>query len=211
MVFIGMIYQFDSTQGSGLIMLSDGEKREFSSDDWVDASNMPAVGLKVSYESSDGLIKIKVASEADKNKALSDEKQKSSKEEDITSFTSIQEYQTYFSNKGFDLIKNSQEHADDELTMGRFDDESVEIVSITFKDSQAQLTEKTMHLSSLDDYIKYFTDIGFRLIKDSEDSESRTLILRRYVMDKHGEIIIKQSDCKISVSQTVNGKKVVKV
>lgn len=206
-----MIYQFDSTQGSGLIMLSDGEKREFSSNDWVDASNMPAVGLKVSYESSDGLIKIKVASEEDKKKALSDEKHKSSKEEDITSFTSIQEYQTYFSNKGFDLIKNSQEHADDELTMGRFDDESVETVSITFKNSQPQLTEKTMHLSSLDDYIKYFTDIGFRLIKDSEDSESRTLILRRYVMDKHGEVIIKQSDCKISVSQTVNGKKVVKV
>ena len=76
-----MIYQFDSTQGTGLIMLSDGDKREFSSNDWVDVSTAPAVGLKVSYESSDDLIKIKVASEADKNKALQDEKKNASKEE----------------------------------------------------------------------------------------------------------------------------------
>ena len=39
MVFIGMIFQFNSDQGTGLIMLSDGEKKEFSTDEWADEVN----------------------------------------------------------------------------------------------------------------------------------------------------------------------------
>ena len=62
--------------------------------------------------------------------------------------------------------------------------------------------------SSVDEYISYFTDMGFKLVKDTENYGSRTLMLRRYVMDEHGEVIIKQSNSKISVTQTVNGKKI---
>ena len=32
-------------------------------------------------------------------------------------------------------------------------------------------------------------------------------MLRKYVMDEHGEVIIKQMGSKIRVMQTVNGKK----
>ena len=62
--------------------------------------------------------------------------------------------------------------------------------------------------SSVDEYISYFTDMGFKLVKDTENYGSRTLMLRRYVMDEHGEVIIKQVGSKISVTQTVNGKKI---
>ena len=48
MVSIGMIFQFNSDEGSGLIMLSDGATKEFTTRDWTDESNAPAVGLKIS-------------------------------------------------------------------------------------------------------------------------------------------------------------------
>lgn len=65
--------------------------------------------------------------------------------------------------------------------------------------------------TSLDEYINHFTDMGFKLVRDAENNGSRTLSLRRYVMDQHAEIIIKHSDSKISVTQTVNGKPVISV
>jgi len=68
MVFIGMIFQFDSAQGTGLIMLSNGETKEFSTHDWVDGSNQPKIGLEILYEDSDNLIKIKVPSEEEKSR-----------------------------------------------------------------------------------------------------------------------------------------------
>ena len=218
MVSIGMIFQFNNTQGTGLIMLSDGEKKEFSTDDWVDASNLPKIGLEIVYEINDNRIKIKVPSEEEKNalknktlpgkKTVKEESDIGKKEDDITGLTSLEEYQTYFSNKGFDVIKNTQETVDDELTMGKFSDESVETVSISFKNSKPELTKKTIHLSSVDDHIKYFKDIGYKVINDSDRGDVRQVMLRKYVMDKHGEIRIKYSDSKISVTQTINGKKV---
>ena len=204
MVFTGMIFQFNSDEGTGLIMLSDGETKEFSTDDWVDESNVPAVGLKISYESSDDLIKIKVPSVEDKNKSLPNEK--TSKEDDIASFTSIEEFQSYFSDKGFDVIKNTDESRDDELTMGKFSDEGVQSVSISFKDSKPELTKKTILLSSVDDHINYFKDTGYRLINDFDDNGSRMVMLRKYIMDQHGEIRIKCSDDKVSLTKTINGK-----
>lgn len=206
MVFTGMIFQFDSAQGTGLIMLSDGETKEFSTDDWVDASNTPAIGLKVSYESSDELIKIKVPGAEEKTEVLPNEKTK--QEEDISSFTSIEECQSYFSNKGFDLIKSAEDTAPEKLRMGKFSDESVQTVAITFKNSKPELSKKTILLSSVDDYINYFKDIGYRLINDSDRGDVRQVMLRKYVMDKHGEIRIKYSDSKIVVTQTINGKSV---
>lgn len=63
--------------------------------------------------------------------------------------------------------------------------------------------------ASVDEYINHFTQLGFKILKDTEHDGSRTLMLRKYVMDEHGEVIIKHMGSKISVTQTVNGKKVV--
>lgn len=62
----------------------------------------------------------------------------------------------------------------------------------------------------MDEYFSHFTDIGFRLVKDTENYGSRTLSLRRYADGEASEVIIKQVGSKINVLQTVNGKPVVK-
>lgn len=201
----GMIFQFNSEQGTGLIMFSDGEQKEFSTDEWVDESNMPSVGLKILYEDSDDLIKIKVLSEEDIKKISSAKKPK---EEELTNFSSLEEFQTYFSDKGFDIIKNTDEPTDKQLTMGRLSDEGVQSVSISFVNSKSELTKNIISLSSVDDYIQYFKDTGYRLIKDSEDNASRNATLRRYVMDKHSEISIEANNDKITLTKMLNGKEV---
>ena len=206
MVSIGMIFQFNSVEGTGLIMLSDGEKKEFSTNEWVDESNMPSIGLEILYDSSDNIIKIKVPSEEEKDEIRPNKKTK--KEEEISSFASIEEFQSYYSNKGFDVINNTDKTTADELSMGKLSDEGVQSVSIRFKDSKSELTKDIILLSSVDDYIEYFKDTGYRLINDSDDNGSRIVTLRRYVMDEHGEIKIKYSDEKITVTKMVNGKKV---
>lgn len=206
MVFIGMIFQFNSDQGTGLIMLSDGEKKEFSTDEWADEVNMPSVGLQILYDISDSGIKIKVPSEEEKNKLRPGKKIK--KEEEVTSFTSTEEFQSYYSKKGFDVIKGSDEVIDDRLSMGKLSDEGVQSVSIRFEGSKAELTKRTIPLYSVDDHINYFKDTGYRLINDSDDNGSRKLTFRRYMMGEHSEIIMKDSDDKITITQMVDGKKV---
>jgi len=203
---IGMIFQFNTDAGTGLIMLSDGEQKEFSTNDWVDESNMPAVGLQILYEDNDNLIKIKIPSEEEKNEFGSTKKPK--KEKELTSFASLEEFQNYFSNMGFDLLKTTDEAADNELTLGKFTDEGVQSVSISFKDSQSELTKKIIPLSSIDEHIQYFKNTGYRLINDSQDNGARNATLRRYVMDVHSEITIEGSDEKVTVTKTINGKKV---
>lgn len=203
---IGMIFQFNSEQGTGLIMLSDGQKKEFSTAQWVDESNIPSIGLEIIYEDSGDLIKIKVPSEEEKNALRSDKKPK--KEKEPTTFSSLEEFQSYFSNKGFDLIKNTDETSDNELTMGRLSDEGIQSVSISFKDPTPQLIKNIIPLSSTEDYIQFFKDTGYRLINDFEDGGSRMVSFRRYVMDEHSEIKMKCSDDTITVIKTVNGKEV---
>ena len=63
--------------------------------------------------------------------------------------------------------------------------------------------------TSVDEYIGHFTDMGFKLVKDTEKYGSRTLTLRRYADGEPSEVIIKQVGSKISVTQTVNGKIVI--
>ena len=122
MIFTGMIYQYDNTQGTGLLMLSDGEKKEFSSNDWIDSVNMPAVGQKISYESNANRIQIKVASEEDINKALADKEKKSSKEENASTdateqFTNLDDCLNYFTSMGYKLVKDTQSDESRNLTL----------------------------------------------------------------------------------------------
>ena len=60
--------------------------------------------------------------------------------------------------------------------------------------------------TDVDDCIKYFTDMGFKLVKDDKGDTSRTLTLRSYTMDEFSEVTVKERDSKISVMQTLNGK-----
>lgn len=62
MVYMGMIFQYDKDESRGLIMLSDGEKKEFGTQEWADRENSPKVGQKISYEEHNGRIEVKTAS-----------------------------------------------------------------------------------------------------------------------------------------------------
>lgn len=205
MVMIGMIFQFNTEQGTGLIMLSDGEQKTFSTNEWTDKTNSPSVGLEILYQDNDNHIEIKVASEEEKNEIRSTKKPK--KEEEITSFTSPEAFQDYFTQKGFDLIKSSDETVD-KLSMGKLSDLGVQSVSINFKENPPKLTKSLLPLSNIDEHIQYFKDTGYRVVKDTQEREIRTAVLRRYVMDEHSEISIQDDDNQITLTKMVNGKQV---
>lgn len=131
----GMIFQFNSDEGRGLIMLTDGQTKEFNASQWADENNMPSVGLKISYDESSNDVKIKMYDELEGKKNLS--------------------------------------------------------------------------FSTADEYIQYFKESGFNLVKDTKDDESRTVTLRKFSIDEHSEVIIESRNDKTTVTRTVNGKKVV--
>lgn len=107
MIYIGMIFQYDSDMGSGRIMLSDGEQGEFNRIDWIDSENMPAVGQKISYDTSGSHVKIRVATEEDKAKALLQEEEESAQAEKLE-FSDMDEAIKHFTDKGYKLLKDTQ-------------------------------------------------------------------------------------------------------
>lgn len=152
MVHIGMIFQYDSTKRMGLVMITGGEKREFTLHNWVDDENQPAVGQKVTYDESTHPVKIQVANEDDKI-----------------------------------IVPSDEENQD-----------------VQIKDSSNETQEHSF--TDVDKSITYFTDMGFKVLKDIKDDESRTVTLRLYTPTDYGEVTIKQSGLKISVNQIINGK-----
>ena len=148
MIVIGMIYQYDDTQGRGLVMLSDGETKEFSMHEWIDKDNRPNVGQKIAYNENVGRIQIKVADQDDEAKAASQEVEE------------VQEEQS-----------NSDQY-------------------------------------SVDEYIDYFTKMGFKLVKNVDSEATQSVSLRKYTEVEFSEILIERNGSKLDVTQLVDGKKV---
>jgi hypothetical protein len=67
--------------------------------------------------------------------------------------------------------------------------------------------EVIKELDTVDAYIEYYVEMGFKLVKDSEDDNVRTVNLRLYTPDDYGEATITLEDSKLSVVQVINGKK----
>ena len=55
-----MIFQFNADEGVGLIMLSDGQTKDFDTKDWVDETNEPSLGQEILYEMTDGVAGIPI-------------------------------------------------------------------------------------------------------------------------------------------------------
>lgn len=153
MIYIGMIYQYYSSNAAGLIMLSDGEKKEFTDQEWVDTQHQPALGQKISYEINGDTIRIKVATQ-----------------EDIT------------------RAESEKENIDTE--------------------TKEQTQESSHNFSSVDEAVEHYTGMGFKLVKDIQESGTRTVALRSYVMGDFAEVTIKESGSKFDIEQTLNGKSV---
>ena len=187
MVLSGMIFQFNSEQGTGLIMLSNGESKEFSTHDWVDASQAPEIGLKISYEDSGYIKKIKLFNE-----------------EDGTDFKSIKDYENHYSAESYVTISSTNE----KLSMQKYSTEGIHNISVHLNDGEAQVLEELDPLVSVDDHVEYFKEIGFKLASDSTNADVREVSLRSYSMDDYGEVSIKYCDSKLNITVMINGKKV---
>lgn len=59
-----------------------------------------------------------------------------------------------------------------------------------------------------DAYLKQYIESGFKLIKDTQENDTRSANLRIYTQEEYGEVLLKQksSDTKVSIMQTMNGK-----
>ncbi|QSZ42386.1 hypothetical protein GJV85_09800 [Sulfurimonas aquatica] len=142
-MFIGMIYQFNEVEGYGLIMLSNGETKEFTTNEWIDTTNSPYVGLEVLYDESSSGIKIKVPSSEEKDKTLAtkkvnDQEEKPSREENKTDFESLDECIFYFEEDGYKIVKNIKNDNLGQITLRRYvmDEHS----EITIDNSGAKIT-----------------------------------------------------------------------
>lgn len=198
MVLSGMIFQFDDEQGTGLIMLSDGETKEFTARDWVDESYTPEVGLKISYDDSEYFKKIKRFSEEE---SISNDTKTHKGSEN---FRSIKEYENHYSTENYVTISSTN----DKLSMQKYSTEGIHNISVKLNEGVAQVIQDLDPLVSVDDHIEYFKEIGFKLASDSVNGEAREVSLRSYSMDDYGEVSIKQRDSKLSVTVMMNGKKV---
>jgi len=170
MIFRGIISSFDGVKGS--IILSNGERQEFSSKDWVDSSNEVRIGLEVIYEEENSLTKLRVPSEEEKQKLLEDEK--------------------------------NQKEAGNKPESSNIEKETTSPSSVEAEEEP----DETAAFVCFDEHLQYYVDHGFKLVKDSENSGTRTANLRNYVMGDFQEIILKESDSKISTTKLLNGVKV---
>ncbi|MEA3370665.1 MAG: hypothetical protein U9Q40_04935 [Campylobacterota bacterium] len=116
MIFIGMIYRYDTTQGIGDLMLPDGEKREFSAKEWTDSLNAPSVGQKIAYEQKPDTLYIRVATEEDIKQAEAEKnaekvpvKEETPAQDETQQFTDIDECIQHFTNMGLKAIKDTQD------------------------------------------------------------------------------------------------------
>jgi len=123
---------------------------------------------------------------------------------EMVEFASSQEYQDYFSKKGFTLISDAS--TTDGLHMEHYSDESIHKVSVNFQNDKAELIEETLPLTTVDDYIKYFKAFDYKLVNDLEKNGSRNATLRMYSADDYGEIKIKTINDKVFLTKMINGK-----
>lgn len=90
---------------------------------------------------------------------------------------------------------------EDKISANKVEDKVKEVEE---KPSPLELIKE---LETVDAYIEHYVEMGFKLVKDSEDDNVRTVNLRLYTPDDYGEATITQEDSKLSVVQVINGKK----
>ncbi|UCN01505.1 hypothetical protein LCX93_06190 [Sulfurimonas sp. SWIR-19] len=106
MSMTGMIFQFNSDNGKGLLMLSDGETKEFDTSQWVEKSNRPFVGLKISYDESGGKISVKPYNEATK---------------ESSAYSNADECILHFKEEGFKVVKNTAGETTRTITLRKYE------------------------------------------------------------------------------------------
>jgi hypothetical protein len=115
MTSTGLISQFDPNDGTGHIMFSDGEKFEFTLQEWKDREQAPMVGLKVAFSIHKGLAHIKIAAMDDEitespDAALLEQHSENDPFEEAQSnadLKSIDDFIQHYSPKGFKIARDT--------------------------------------------------------------------------------------------------------
>ena len=142
MVSVGMIFQYDSEQGIGQIMFADGDKREFSSENWIDNANLPRVGQKVFYDNSNGQAEVKMASEEDQ---ITPSPEEATADEDhtgnwTTEFDNIDDYISHYTSIGFKLAKDMTKDQTRTIALRKYTVEEFAEITVTQKGSEIHET-----------------------------------------------------------------------
>ncbi len=140
MVSTGMIFQYNNAEGKGLLMLSDGEKKEFSVHEWTDKLNALKVGLRILYENDNGLIKIKMATHTDKVLPKKKKCEVELSKKDLV-FSSLEEYIDYYKACGYKLVNDSKETQIRNVVLRKFSVDKHEEVKISLNNSRITLIE----------------------------------------------------------------------
>ncbi len=131
MILTGMIFQYNSEQGLGLLMLSDGQQKEFSIEEWTDVGNSPAVGQKIAYITNADEFEIRVATEEDIHKSSLKQEDEISVEEHLENFISL----------GFKLVKDTTSNEIRTLVLRSFANLESEEVIITQKNANVSIVQ----------------------------------------------------------------------
>lgn len=204
MLFTGMIIQFNTDQDTGLIMLSDGQTKEFKMSEWVDKENVPKVGLSISYEETESFKKVQILNEEEREDIDISNVTINEDDTDSTNFKSIKEYEKFYEKEGFITQANSKTS----LSMKRYSLEGIHSLEVILKNNQFELTTDLYELKEVDDHIQYFKDVGYKLASDSSNENSRNISLRSYSVEEYGEVQISYRNSKMNVVIMNNGKKV---
>lgn len=113
MITMGMISRYNDENGMGTLVLSDGEIREFTKEDWIDKEFEPSMGQKVLYKIEQNTKEIRTTTD-EEIKELKENQQKEEKsiekpkEESLSShqFSSVEESIEHYQNLGFKLASD---------------------------------------------------------------------------------------------------------
>lgn len=113
---IGMIFQYNENDKVGQLMFADGVKLDFSMANWKDTENLPSIGKKISCVNINGFLEMKMADQGDQIGDSPQTQENSVKEieeepkETQEKLSSVDAYIDYYTQQGFNLIKNKEEN-----------------------------------------------------------------------------------------------------
>lgn len=104
-----MIFQFNEQGGHGMIMLTNGDTKEFSLRDWVDKGSEPAVGKKIAYILEGPQVQIREASKEDEIASKKPQEPEIIEEAVQNAIGDFDAHIAHFTAQEFKLVKDVQD------------------------------------------------------------------------------------------------------
>ena len=193
---IGKIFSYDSTKGSGIVILENGSQVEFNLNNWANPNILPELGQLISWIDK----KINVIDLDEKEKIISEKRAKEIVEKIDTDESLKQEIEKIvllFENPNKNIIKELQKYyTANEYTLlnSKENDESYFIMMEKITNNSI---EKIQYQSSYNSFIKYTSNDGdITIVKLSEIINEVIQAVANIELDKPIEISTIKSEPK---------------